>query len=282
MIKQNTKDWLEMRKSYVGASDAPVIMGVSPWRTPYQLWQEKLGIGEGQKDSNAMKYGRNTEEEARTQYQLMTGNFVEPQVIFHPTIEFMMASLDGVTVAKDIAVEIKCPGEADHALALEGTVPEKYVPQLQHQLACLDINLLHYFSYRNGAGCIIEVKRDDKYIGKLIKKEIEFWEKVQKFEAPDLTERDLRAQSKEWIAKAQEVFELGEKAAEYKKLYDEGKKELEEMCAGESAKGGGVYFKKSTRIGGVVYKNVPQLIGVDLDQYRGKPVESWRLSKKEE
>ena len=28
------------------ASDTPVVLGVSPWRTPYQLWQHKLGLVE--------------------------------------------------------------------------------------------------------------------------------------------------------------------------------------------------------------------------------------------
>lgn len=37
------KEWLEWRKLGLGASDAPVVMGVSPWKTRHQLWLEKTG-----------------------------------------------------------------------------------------------------------------------------------------------------------------------------------------------------------------------------------------------
>ena len=40
---QGTSEWLENRKNHIGASDAPVVMGVSPWDTPYKLWENKLG-----------------------------------------------------------------------------------------------------------------------------------------------------------------------------------------------------------------------------------------------
>ncbi len=38
---QNTPEWHAFRRKRIGASDAPVIMGISPWKTPYQLWIEK-------------------------------------------------------------------------------------------------------------------------------------------------------------------------------------------------------------------------------------------------
>jgi len=31
------------RVNYIGASDVPVILGLSPWRTPYDLWSIKTG-----------------------------------------------------------------------------------------------------------------------------------------------------------------------------------------------------------------------------------------------
>lgn len=32
------------RKGFLGGSDIAVLLGVSPWKTPFQLWEEKLGI----------------------------------------------------------------------------------------------------------------------------------------------------------------------------------------------------------------------------------------------
>jgi len=31
------------RKGFIGGSDAPIILGLSPWKSPYQLWLEKIG-----------------------------------------------------------------------------------------------------------------------------------------------------------------------------------------------------------------------------------------------
>ena len=38
-LQQNTPEWLEFRRLRIGASDAPVIMEVSPYTTPYTLWE---------------------------------------------------------------------------------------------------------------------------------------------------------------------------------------------------------------------------------------------------
>lgn len=42
-LLQNTQEWEKFRLQKIGASDAPIIMGVSPWKTPFQLWLEKTG-----------------------------------------------------------------------------------------------------------------------------------------------------------------------------------------------------------------------------------------------
>ena len=41
-LVQQSEEWLEFRRSRIGASDAPIIMGVSPWKTHYKLWVEKI------------------------------------------------------------------------------------------------------------------------------------------------------------------------------------------------------------------------------------------------
>ena len=34
----------ETRRNFIGGSDAPAIMGVSPWDTPYTCWEKKVGL----------------------------------------------------------------------------------------------------------------------------------------------------------------------------------------------------------------------------------------------
>src|SRR3990167_10286820 len=50
--------WLEARRQGLGASDAPVILGLSPWKTPLALYAEKLGLEiEEPEQTEAMAWG---------------------------------------------------------------------------------------------------------------------------------------------------------------------------------------------------------------------------------
>lgn len=276
---QGTKEWKAMRKNYLMASDAPVIMnGVHFNKTPYSLWQEKLGLKGEEADSRAKRYGRDMEESARQAYERYTGNIVTPTVVFHSKLKFMGASLDGLDFNGETAVEIKCPGTQDHETALNGKVPEKYYPQLQHQLACININQLHYFSFREGKGVLIEVDRDEEYIESLYRKEGTFWDKVMTLTAPELTERDYQPmENPEWKEVA---TRWATRQALLKALEEEDKADrviLVQLAGDASAIGHGVRVSKIVRKGNVDYKAIPELIGVDLESYRKKAIESWRL-----
>ena len=133
-LKQGSPEWLEMRKTKIGGSDAPIVMEESPWKTPYQLWQEKMGLVQQPPPTARMKRGLELEEQARHQLEQMTGLFLEPDVVFHNQHEYMIASLDGIDPTGKHIAEIKCCGSEDHAIALGGSIPQKYYPQLQHQL----------------------------------------------------------------------------------------------------------------------------------------------------
>lgn len=279
MTTMDRQEWLKLRKNYIGASDAPVIMnGIHFNKTRYKLWQEKLGLTTSNFDNSAMKYGRETEEPARQAYEKYTGEIMTPQMVFHPEKKFMMATLDGLNFNGDLAVEIKCPGYQDHEVAKQGKVPEKYYPQLQHQLACICINQLHYFSFRDGEGILVEVQRDPEYIEALYQKEGNFWDKVINLSAPDLTEKDFEEKdTPEWKQVAER---WAKRQAILKALEEEDKADraLLISLAGEgNAIGHGVKLSKIVRKGHVDYKAIPELIGVDLEQYRKKAIESWRL-----
>jgi putative phage-type endonuclease len=186
-LAQRTPEWLAFRKGHIMASDAPVIVGASKWRTPFQLWEEKLGLSEGQPSNPAMKFGTENETVALDLYCSMTGHTMNPVVIGHREISWMGASLDGLDESYPIAVEIKCANAEDHALAKQGIIPIHYYAQLQHQLCCLDHAYMHYFSYHKGEGVIVKVERDLAYIAYLLRKEREFLDNINNLEPPEKT-----------------------------------------------------------------------------------------------
>lgn len=185
-LKQRSKEWIQWRSERICASDVPIIMGVSPYKTPEKLMDEKLKCYDSV-PNQYMQRGIDLESIALKQFEKETGLCLFPCVGEHEN-GWMAASFDGMTLDEDAICEIKCPGKKDHQLALEGVIPPKYIPQLQHQMYVSGLNFSFYYSFDGEKGKVIEVKRDDAYIEKMIEKEIEFLNNLRAFK----TKKTLR------------------------------------------------------------------------------------------
>jgi len=275
---QGSKEWLEMRRNHLGASDAPIIMGISPWKTPFQLWEEKLGMAAEQEETFAMKRGTEMEPEARKAFEDATNLEMFPQVVHHPQHKFMIASMDGLTLDGTAGVEIKCPGQKAHSIAKEGNVPEYYMPQLQHQLACLSLTMLYYYSFDGVEGVIIEIHRDEKYIAELIKREKEFWQCVIDKVPPKLTSRDyIDRESPRRSTIGTRLKDIDQTIKELEEERQKLKRELVEDSQGKSSKGGGITLTKTYSKGRIDYSSISELQKVDLEKYRKPGKEIWTM-----
>jgi putative phage-type endonuclease len=165
----------------IGASDAPIIMGDSPWMTAKELLELKVGKRQDAAPNWAMRRGSTLEEPARELYMQKTGKRVSPQCFEHSRYAWKRASLDGLSDDGRFVLEIKCPGLADHASALHGRVPPKYLAQIQHLLAVSEADTCHYWSYRDGRGVLLEVPADSRYMDRLHREEAAFWDRVQTY-----------------------------------------------------------------------------------------------------
>src|SRR6266568_838753 len=92
-MAQGSPEWHEHRRRYRNASETPAVMGISPWVTPYQLWQLKLGLIK-QAVTPAMRHGAELEPVARAAYEKRTGRIMQPLVVVDAEYS---ASLDGQT-----------------------------------------------------------------------------------------------------------------------------------------------------------------------------------------
>jgi len=174
-----------LRRNYIGASDAPIIMGDSPWKTLSQLYREKVGLDIVEM-SYPMKRGLDLEEQARYIFYIETGLSVYPIRVLHREIPWMMASMDGLSLDRKIALEIKCPMGTDHDVAASGIIPAKYYAQLQHQMETLDIDEMYYMSYHPKKDPhILKASRDKEYAKHLIEKEKEFYDCLINFIEPE-------------------------------------------------------------------------------------------------
>lgn len=160
-LTQGTKEWRDWRGKGLGASDAPVVMGVSPWQTAFELWTVKTGLCQPSEPHPAavaaMRRGNDLEPAARELAEQVTGIAFPAIAGEHDEYAFIRASLDGYHEAFEVVdgktlnastiLEIKCPGKADHADAVKGRVPKKYGVQMQAQFLVTAAAKGIYFSW---------------------------------------------------------------------------------------------------------------------------------------
>lgn len=171
---QGTPQWLALRKTKITATDSAVIMGKNPWKSVQQLYDEKMSDEPPSPPNAAMQRGIELEPIARDLYEIKTGWNVQPKVVIK---DWAMASLDGIDEYGHI-VEIKCPGEKVHNMALKDKIPDYYYPQLQHQMFVCDAKEMNYFSFDGLDGVIVKVKRDQEFIDCMVEKEMEFFKNL--------------------------------------------------------------------------------------------------------
>lgn len=184
------EEWLEKRRTFIGGSDAAGVVGMSPWVTPYQLWENKRG--KTTVESNfPMRLGSFTESFIREEYAKETGLQVVADPYMHVSDEhpFMGCNLDGLVVIGDRqeGLEIKHTGSGG-GWGSPGTdeVPDMYNLQVQH---CMAVTGLERFRVAvvvgNRAPMEYIVNRNDLTIKLLIDKEGAFWEMVRNDTPPE-------------------------------------------------------------------------------------------------
>ncbi|HEY5236132.1 MAG TPA: YqaJ viral recombinase family protein [Rhabdochlamydiaceae bacterium] len=287
------KEWLEWRRGGIGSSDAPIIMGVSPWSTPLQLWKDKVEGTPEKAQNAAMKRGTDLEPMIRDRLEDDFQLLLAPKNICHPDFEWMRSSLDAIDWLGHHIFEIKCPGKADHDTAMKGQVPEKYIPQLQHQLACACLPYMTYVSFYEGSYVAVKVERDEEYINILVEKEREFWDCVLNKTPPEKTSQDHQEKDSdpEWrklVSEWRETYVSLKSCEEKEKIL---RAKIIEASGGASSVGGGVKLTRQECQGSIDYdratteyiQQIQQLLGdsapsLDLNAYRKPSIQKFRLS----
>ena len=196
-LDQRSDEWVEWRSAGLGGSDAPVIMGASPYQTAEELlekkkkqlragkWKTKRQGGLSDGKNAAMARGVRLEPTARQLYTDLTGIRCRPVCVIHDDRDWQRGSLDGLSMDDKIVQEFKAVNKYDHAVAVGGQVPPHYWPQVQHLLSVTGLDLLHYWSYsesttfcRSERAALVVVRSDPVYLKELVARETEFWDSV--------------------------------------------------------------------------------------------------------
>ena len=289
-MKQQTPEWFAARRGRIPASVIGAIMGTAPYMTRddviRQMVREHFGAESEFEGNIATEYGNRNEEGARLEYEMETESTVT-ECGFYTGEPDIGASPDGL-LAHDGLLEIKCPfGKRKITDAAEfkplADQPHYYA-QIQMQLYVTGREWCHFFQWAMGATKLEHVEYDAEFVEAEMLPAIAHFriDLAQAIAKPDEHLEPLRKEinttlAEKLIAEYDELRDAEDRAKERAK---EVLAELVEISGGKNALIHGRKLTNVQRAGSVGYARIvkAELPDIDLDQWRGKPSSSWRLT----
>lgn len=222
-IPQRSPEWHRWRANGVTASEAPVILGRSPYKTPWRLWAEKTGLvlPEDLSNNPHVQRGIALEPKAREAFERRHDELLLPICAEADHAPLLRASFDGINSAGE-PVELKCPSPSVFAQVRdsgEGSAPYAlYWAQVQHQILVADSRRGWLAFYCDGELIDFPIPRDDAFLQELEVAARTFWQQVQtRTEPAKDPERDCFVPQGEtqyrWTALARQYREAHGRAA---------------------------------------------------------------------
>lgn len=183
----------QARLGGIGGSDAAVVVGLSPFKSPYQLYWEKRGESPwSEEETFRMQLGNILEEPIARLYCERTGRHMRRQpMTSHGKFPFMLANID-----RQILKDPRGPGIYEGKTTNEWSgkningaddIPDHYYIQAQHYMAVYDYTWASFGILIGTARFVwCDVARNDDVINELIRQESEFWERVQAGDPPPI------------------------------------------------------------------------------------------------
>lgn len=300
MDLQRTEEWLAQRVGRITGSAAGAALGLSPWAKPEEIIRSMVreyhGAPSEFNDNNpALAWGTNRERQAILCFQRVIGLEVE-DCGFFPYEDWSGASPDGLTSDGGV-LEVKVPfGLRNSSPAIFkplGDQPEYYA-QVQLEMLCSGRTKAHFFQYVAPQGDVFsgdyveeqwayeKIEQDDDWLN-------EYIPQLKAFHSLYLSELDNKAHLEPLRVtidsdEARHTLDrLGELEDALANLGDEKKAlmaSLIKMADGQNALVHGRKLTKVVKQGSVSYAKAMKELApdADLEKYRGKEPESWRLS----
>ena len=134
-----TSEFLERRKAGIGGSDVAALLGLSNWKTPFQLWQEKTGrVDSNIEGSERLHFGQVLEQVVADEFSRRNDLKVERRNNMFVKNEILLANIDRKIVGRKSVLECKTADKfTAHLWGDEDTeqVPEYYLTQVSHYQA---------------------------------------------------------------------------------------------------------------------------------------------------
>jgi len=232
------------RMGYLGGSDSAAVCGLSPWKTPYELYLEK--VGEKEQDdlegNERVYWGTVLEAILAREYTRRTDGKVRrvSALIRDSELPYLAVHIDRDILNSNGILECKTAGSrvAQHwGEAGTDEIAEYYLPQAQHTLMVTKAEFVDVAVLIGGNEFrLYHVDRDDEYIELLRETEIRFWQRVVDRDPPDpetIADARLAWQSGEGVVEGDDAAYA---AAVSLQEYTDEIKHLTEMADAERLK----------------------------------------------
>ncbi len=180
------EDWLSYRKLGLGGSDVAAIMGISPFATIHDLYNDKLGIEpliEEESNWVAKEVGHRLEDLVAEIFSKKTGLTVFPvrKMFRHPLYPFMLADVDFFIIFPDGSygiLECKTCNYNARSKWEDGGIPDHYVLQVRHYLSVMNMDKAYIaclYGNNENEFVIRPIDRDVMEEEEIISQEEYFW-----------------------------------------------------------------------------------------------------------
>ncbi|MRI73384.1 endonuclease [Enterococcus mundtii] len=192
-VQKKDTNVTEKRTQYVGGSDVPVILGLSKYKTQFELAKEKAGLVQPDKSSNPyIQFGNKMEPLIRDYINTMNSLNFYPDTFINKD-DMIRSNVDGIDLENKMLLEIKTHGA--------NPTEKVYEAQMQlyfHQTGC-DYGWLAMYQrpkdfdleFDRENLVIKEIERDQGYIEKILDSIETFWIRLEYLkEKPDMNETE--------------------------------------------------------------------------------------------
>lgn len=283
--EQRSPEWYAARKGRLTGSMAGAALGLAPYMSKDDclraLVRDMHGMPSEFEGNIATDYGNSMETQARSAYELLTGETVE-LAGFVPYEDWSGASPDGY-IGKNGLLEIKCPfglrKDPDPVFKSIDDQPHYYA-QMQLQMHVTGREWCDFYQWSPHGEKLEAVNYDPDWIADNLPRIKAFWWKAREadpkdFEGPKRKVIDT-PEAERLVAEYEELQEAIDNAQDRKKDIIA---RMVEMSSGKNAIVAGRNLTLVKRAGSISYaKAIKELLpDADLEKWRGKPSESWQV-----
>lgn len=189
VTEMTQEEWLAHRQQSIGSSEIAAALGVSPWKSRFQLWCEKVGECDPPdlSDREQVYWGTVLEDVVAKEFALRTNLKVARlnYILAHPEAPYLTANIDRRVVGEKAGLECKTTSSYQAKEWNDDKVPDHYYLQVQHQLAVTGWDHWYIAVLIGGQRFLWKkIERDESIIAGILTGAAEFWRMVETKEAP--------------------------------------------------------------------------------------------------